>query len=243
MNSILSSTINTPNFATNLYVSKDANTDFAKNIKEKFEELSTIYDVNEVKNIVVLKEADAEAIANLAGISKDEKALLMDYVNGDAKDAYGFYSKKAQSFVFIEKNHERKDESLEGSIEEQGADTLAHEFGHLFGNEKSKEEDFRNAYLKDLQALAKQLEKNPNKKIGNSNMSYKEAIEYFDHYLEGVDFADGIDQEDITVTGAKENYAEAFSILNDSFDNESNNIFAELFSNTMEEVLKDCSTN
>lgn len=243
MNSITRSTVKTPNFSTNLYVSKDTSVDFAKNIKEKFEELATIYDVNEIKNIVVLNEADAEAIENLTGIEQSDKDLLMDYVSDDAKDAYGFYSKKAQSFVFIEKNHERKNKSLEGDIAEQGADTLAHEFGHLFGNEKSKEEDFRNAYLKDLKNLEKQLNENPDKKIGKSDMSYQEAIRYFDHYMEDVDFSDGIDENDITITGAKENYAEAFSILNDSFDNDSNDIFAEIFSNTIEEVRKDCSTN
>ena len=243
MNSIVSSKIKTTNFSTNLFVSKDADKNFANNIKEKFKELTNAYNVNEIKNIVILGDADAEAIANLTGISQSDKELLMDYVSGDAKDAYGFYSKKAKSFVFIEKNHERKDKALEGSLEEQGADTLAHEFGHLFGNTKSAENDFRAAYLKDLKELAKQLDKNPDAKIGNSDMTYAEAIKYFDHYIEGVDFSDGIDQKDITLTGAKENYAEAFSILNDSFDNESNNIFTELFSNTMEEVRKDCSTN
>ena len=58
----------------------------------------------------------------------------MEYISGDAKDAYGFYSKKAKSFVFVESNHERKDKNLEGSVAEQGADTLTHEFGHLIGN-------------------------------------------------------------------------------------------------------------
>ena len=243
MNLMTSSTIKTPNFSTNVFIEKSATKEFAKNIQDKFKELSTIYDVGKVKNIVILSEADAQTIKNLAGIDAEDKELLMDYVNDDAKDAYGFYSKKAQSFVFIEKNHERKDKSLEGSIGEQGADTLTHEFGHLFGNEKSKEADFRMAYLNDLQDIQEQLEKNPNAKIGDSDMTYKEALKYFEHYMEGVDFSDGIDAKDITTTGAKENYAEAFSVLNDGFENESNFIFAELFSNSMDQVLKDCSTN
>lgn len=243
MSAITSSIINTPNFSTNLFVEKDASKDFAKNIQNKFEELSTIYDVGKVKNIVILYDADAEAIKNLTGIDETDKELLMDYISDDAKDAYGFYSKKAQSFVFIEKNHGRKDKSLEGTISEQGADTLAHEFGHLFGNENSKSSTFRAAYLTDLKAINEKLVQNPNAKIGDSDMTYKEAIEYFDHYLEGVDFSDGISEDDVSITGAKENYAEAFSILNDSFNNESNNIFAELFSNTLEQVRKDCSTN
>ena len=171
MNSITSSTIKTPNFVTNLYVSKDTSLNFAENIKQKFEELATIYDVNNVRNIVILNDANAEAIKDLTGINEADKELLMDYVSDDAKDAYGFYSKKAQSFVFIEKNHGRKDKSLEGAIEEQGADTLAHEFGHLFGNEKSKETDFRSAFLKDLKAIEKKLIENPTEKIGDSDMT------------------------------------------------------------------------
>ena len=71
-------------------------------------------------------------------------------------------------------------------------------------------------------------------------MSYKKALTYFKHYLEGTNFSDGIDEKDVTARGARENYAEAFSIINDSNDNQSNEIFKELFPNTVNSVAFSC---
>lgn len=224
----------------NVYVDKYVDKKFASNITNKYAKLSEQYGIRDVDNIIILSNSDADKISELTGIDDNDKELLMDYVSGTAKDSYGFYSKKANSFVFIERNHERKDEELEGSIEEQGADTLTHEFGHLFGNKNSEKDEFRKAYKEDLEYIYEQLQDNPNEKIGDSDMTYREAVAYFSHYMEGVDFSDGISNSDVTAKGARENYAEAFSVLNDTEENASNSIFKALFSNSVNQVSLDC---
>ncbi|MCD7878461.1 MAG: hypothetical protein LUG16_00840 [Candidatus Gastranaerophilales bacterium] len=104
----------------------------------------------------------------------------------------------------------------------------------------SSGDEFKKAYKSDIENIYKQLQENPQQKIGNSDMSYEDAIEYFDHYIEGVDFSDGISDEDITTRGLRENFAEAFSIIEDSNQNKSNEIFKELFPNTTNYVCNIC---
>lgn len=224
----------------NVYVDKYVDKKFASNITDKYAKLSEQYGVKDVDSIIILSNADADKIEELTGIDNSDKELLMDYVSGTAKDSYGFYSKKANAFVFMERNHERKDTALEGSIEEQGADTLTHEFGHLFGNANSEKDEFRAAYKEDLEYIYEQLQANPDGKIGDSDMTYREAVSYFSHYMDGADFSDGISNKDITAKGARENYAEAFSVINDTEENASNNIFRTLFSNSINQVSLDC---
>lgn len=223
-----------------IYKDKYVSDGFADSITRKYNELSEKYDIDEVENIIILSNSDADKIKEFSGIDITDKNLLTDYVSGEAKDSFGFYSKKAKTFVFMERNHETKDKKLEGSLEEQAADTLSHEFGHLFGNENSKSDEFRSAYMSDLEAIYEQLILNPDEKVGESDMTYKEAVEYFAHYMEGVDFSDGIDEKDITDKGAKENYAEAFSIINDTEYNASNHIFETLFEHSIKQVAVDC---
>ena len=205
-------------------------------------ELYMIFILNTIStpNLIILSSPDAKQISEMKELDEEDKRLLMEYISGDAKDAYGFYSKKAKTFVFIESNHARKDKNLEGSVSEQGADTLTHEFGHLVGNKNSESQEFRSAYLADLKEIEAKLKENPNQKIGDSDMTYKEALVYFDHYIEGTDFSDGIDEKDVTARGARENYAEAFSIVNDQNENYSNEIFKELFPNTVNTVAFSC---
>ena len=50
----------------------------------------------------------------------------------------------------------------------------------------------------NLDEELKNLKENPNETIGDSDMTYAEAKEYFKHYIEGADFTDGIDEKDIT---------------------------------------------
>ena len=76
MSSITSSTIKTPNFTTNLFVSKDVNSNFAKNIKEKFEELSTIYDVGEIK---IGSEVWRAISADNSQILENEKVTIISF--------------------------------------------------------------------------------------------------------------------------------------------------------------------
>ena len=225
---------------SSIFVNDKVSKDFAFNIIDSYQTLTDTYENAGVENLIILSSPDAKQIQEMKELDEDDKKLLMEYVSGDAKDAYGFYSKKSKSFVFVESNHERKDKKLEGTIAEQGADTLTHEFGHLIGNKNSESDEFRKAYLADLKAINEKLKENPNQKIGNSDMSYKEALVYFDHYLEGADFTDGINEKDVTARGARENYAEAFSILNDKNENESNKIFKELFSNSVNTVAFSC---
>lgn len=225
---------------SSIFVNDKVSDDFAYNIMDSYQSLTDKYNNAGVENLIILSSPDVKQISEMKELDEEDKKLLMEYISGDAKDAYGFYSKKAKTFVFVESNHERKDKVLEGSVAEQGADTLTHEFGHLIGNKNSESEEFRNAYLADLKAINEKLKENPDQKIGNSDMSYKEALSYFDHYIEGTDFTDGIDEKDITARGARENYAEAFSIINDKNNNESNEIFKELFANSVNTVAFSC---
>ena len=226
--------------SSSIFVNDKVSSDFAFNIMDSYKALTDKYENAGVENVIILSTPNAKQIEEMTELDEDDKKLLMEYIAGDAKEAYGFYSKKAKSFVFVESNHERKDKNLEGTVAEQGADTLTHEFGHLIGNKKSETAEFRNAYLADLKEINEKLKENPNQKIGNSDMTYKEALSYFDHYIEGADFSDGINEKDVTARGARENYAEAFSVLNDLNENYSNEIFKELFSNSVNTVAFSC---
>ena len=61
---------------------------------------------------------------------------------------------------------------------------------------------------------------------------------YLRHYVDGVNFEDGISEEDITRTGLRENFAECFSTIVDEHPSEINSIYSELFKNTMEQTRK-----
>ena len=68
-------------------------------------------------------------------------------------------------------------------------------------------------------------------------MSYLDAKEYFKHYIEGVDFTDGISSKDITRRGARENFAESYSTIFDENPSEVNGIYASIFSNSRADTL------
>lgn len=216
--------------AASVYVDKKVDKDFAKNTIEQYEYLCAHSKNPCAKNLIIL--SNPNDINQIDAFGDDIK----QYFAGDGEIAYGLYSKKYDTIFITESNHERKVEALEGKKETQGADTLTHEYGHLLDKGASQSASFREAYLKDLKNLEKMLNENPNQTIGNSTMTANEALEYFKHYLEGTDFADGIDENDLTKRGLREGFAEAFSSVFDSKRSEVNAIYEELFKNSCETV-------
>ena len=152
-----------------------------------------------------------------------------------AEDAYGFVSKADNAIVLVEKNHGRKNAALEGTIAEQAEDTFTHETGHLIDDEYSTTDAFKQAYLRDLKNIDGLLD-DPNSKICGEDTL--EMVNYLHHYMEGVNFQDGIDESDITREGLRENFAECFSTLADSHPTKINEIYAALFPNTMKTTLE-----
>ena len=210
-----------------VFIDGNVDTDFANNVIKQYQNLCQFSDGQKVKKLVILKDAqDADKI-------KDEYAALAQYLQGDANIAYGVYSKKDDAICIVQNNHQRKEEKYEGDILTQGSDTLTHEFAHLLDEDYSESSIFRNAFLKDLKTFEKNLSQNPNENIANSDMSYLEAKEYFKHYIEGVDFSDGIDMKDITRRGARENFAESYSTIFDNNPSKVNEIYASIFSNSI----------
>lgn len=217
----------------NIFVDSEVNKDFANNTIKQYGLLLQNSSANvQPKKLVILK--NAENASKLNGLGEASQTNF----EGDSKIAYGLYDKKADTIFILEDNHQRKDTSLEGDITSQGADTLTHEFGHLLDLGVSSSEAFKSAYKKDLENIFASLNDNPDNKIGNSDMTIKDGIEYFKHYLEGADFTDGIDESDITKRGLRENFAESFSIIFDGEKSEVNEIYGELFKNSINAVQK-----
>ncbi|MBR3604607.1 MAG: hypothetical protein IKL52_01095 [Candidatus Gastranaerophilales bacterium] len=210
-----------------VFVCKDVDTNFANNVIRQYQNLCQFSSGEKAKKLIILKDIkDVEKI-------KEEYQALAQYLEGDASIAYGIYSKKDDAICIIQDNHKRKEEKYEGNIAEQGADTLTHEFAHLLDDGLSQTSHFENAFLEDLKELEKNLTQNPYAKIGKSDMSYLDAKEYFKHYIEGVDFTDGISSKDITKRGARENFAESYSTIFDENPSEVNGIYASIFSNSI----------
>ena len=212
------------------FISEGVGTDFANSICSCATDLSGFSSVTEqaidgIENIIILKDKDS--------VISDEFASTRDKFVNYASEAYGFVSRKDKAIVIVEDNHHRKDVELEGSIEEQAADTFAHEIGHVIDKELSTTEEFRKAFLKDLEAIHAMLI-NPNAQIEGENL--RESLFYLKHYVEGVNFEDGISEEDITRTGLRENFAECFSTIVDTNPSKINKIFSTLFTNTMEQT-------
>lgn len=207
-----------------LFSSSDVGKKFQNSVFTELESIRSKYKkVNEalgtIDNVVVLKSANFSLPESFSATKK--------YIEDDAKDAYGFVSKEDKSLVIIEDNHKRKPEELEGSLYSQGQDTLSHEVGHLVGNNFSQTDSFKSAYCADLKNIEKMLSENTN------NAELKETLAYLKHYIEGVNFADGIDENDVTARGLKENFAECFSTVVDENPSKINEIYSKLFKNTM----------
>ena len=211
-------------------VSNGVSSDFANSVLSSAANLGAFSSVTdaalaEIGNIIILKDKNS-AIS-------DEFTSTRDKFINYASEAYGFVSRGDDAIVIVEDNHQRKNTKLEGSIEEQAADTFAHEIGHVIDKELSTTEEFRNAFLKDLQAIHSMLI-NPNPQIEDENL--RESLFYLKHYVEGVNFEDGISEDDITRTGLRENFAECFSTIIDPNPSKINKIFSTLFTNTMEQT-------
>lgn len=218
------------NKSTRIYVDKKVDEEFANNIISQYEKLSSIFNDGTVKNILILnKPSDIKKMA-------EEHRKISRFLQGKGKIAFGLHTKKDDTICIIQSNHKRKDKDYEGDFDTQGADTLTHEFGHSVDNRYSRSEDFKTAFLADLLEFERNLLVNPNEKIEGSDMTYKEAKEYFKHYLEDVDFSNGIDKRDLSREGLRENFAESFSIAFDSSKSEVNDIYTSIFSNSVETV-------
>ncbi len=200
---------------------------FSESICDTVDMLSQYSDVtrgalSDLDNIIILKGKGSDIA--------DEFSATEDKFQKYALDAYGFVSKDDDAIVIVEDNHYRKNANLEGNLENQGSDTIAHEIGHLVDDELSTTEEFQQAYLMDLQAIEELLQ-DPNAQINGHNL--REIIFYLRHYVDGVNFEDGISEEDITRTGLRENFAECFSTIVDENPSEINEIYSTLFKNTM----------
>jgi len=213
-----------------IFVDEKVDDNFALNVISQYEKLCQQTGGQQAKKLVILSEAsDVEDIAQ-------DYEQLAEYLENDAKIAYGVYAKKDDTICIVQNNHKRKEKKYEGDLNSQGSDTLTHEFAHLLDKEYSKSHIFRNAYLQDLRDFGRNLKKNANKKIAGSDMTYEEAKEYFKHYIEGADFTDGIDEKDISRTGARENFAESYSVIFDSNPSKINAIYSNLFGNSIKAV-------
>lgn len=219
---------------TSIFVSANVDSQFAQNTIEQYADLAN--NNKKVSNVIILSSPDTNEIDEIKELSDKDKAVLKDYIKNGASDAYGFYSKKSDSIVIIQSNHNRKETKYEGQIAEQGADTMLHEYAHLLDTDISSSNAYKQAYLNDLKAIEKQLKENPDAKIAGSDMTYKEAMIYFDHYYEGADFSDGIDESDVTRRGLRENFAESYATVCDNNISDVNEIYKALFPTTTEYV-------
>ena len=219
-----------PKANQSIFVDEKVDRQFATNVISQYKKLCQQTGGAQAKKLVILSEAN-----DIKDIAQNYQQLA-GYLDGDAKIAYGVYARKDDTICIIQNNHKRKVEEYEGDLNAQGSDTLTHEFAHLLDKEYSKSQTFRQAYLEDLKEFEKNLKENPDETIGDSDMTYAQAKEYFKHYIEGTDFTDGIDEKDITRTGARENFAESYSTIFDSSPSEVNDIYSDLFGNSVEAV-------
>ncbi|MBR6163729.1 hypothetical protein IKQ26_07570 [bacterium] len=219
---------------TSVFVSDGVDSAFAENVISQYASLAKNHDT--LSNVIILSSPDVKQVEEIKELDDKTKATIKKYLSGAAQDAYGFYSRKSDSVVLIQSNHERKDTKYEGEIAEQGADTMLHEFAHLLDKNISMSEGFITAYYQDLKDIEKHLKENPDDVIPGSDMTYKDAMVYFDHYYEGADFSDGIDEADITRTGLRENFAESYATVYDNQKSKVNDIYSSLFPHTTDFV-------
>ena len=215
---------------TSVFVSDKADSRFAKNVIDQY--VSLAEDNRKVSNVIVLSSPDVSEIEEIKELDDKTKAVITDYIEGGASDAYGFYSKKADSIIIIQSNHGRKETKYEGELAEQGADTMLHEYAHLLDTNISSSEAYKEAYYNDLKEIERHLKENPDEKIAGSDMTYRDAMVYFDHYYEGADFSDGITKDDVTRRGLRENFAESYATVCDNCESGVNAIYSELFPNS-----------
>lgn len=221
-------------FETSVFVSDGVDSDFAENAISQYASMAQNHDI--VDNVIILSTPDTAQIDEIKELDDTTKDVIKKQINGGASDAYGFYSKKSDSIVLIQSNHGRKDTNYEGSIAEQGADTMLHEYAHLIDKDISSSADYKKAYFNDLKDIEKQLNENPDALIPGSDMTYRDAMVYFDHYYEGADFSDGIDKSDVTRRGLRENFAESYATVYDNKESKVNEIYASLFPHTTDYV-------
>ena len=219
---------------TSVFVSDNVDSRFAENVINQYADLAGKNKT--VKNVVILSSPDLSEVDEMKELDNKSKETIKDYIQNGAEDAYGFYTKKSDTIVIIQSNHNRKEEKYEGTLEEQGADTMLHEYAHLLDTNISSSKEYKQAYLADLKSIEEQLKQNPDAKIGNSDMTYREAMIYFDHYYEGADFSDGIDENDVTRRGLRENFAESYATVFDNCKSDVNAIYKALFPNTTDFV-------
>ena len=225
--SISNNTVKIEKGNKNFFVSNGVSDDFQKSVFESIENLSNFSDktrqaVSKIDNVLILENSDSYI--------GDEFTKTKDKLDKYAVDAYGFVSRPDKTIVINEQNHNRKDVSLEGSHSDQAADTVTHEIGHLIDENLSTTDTFKNAYLTDLKNIEKMLKAGVTE-IGGHNL--KEMLVYLKHYMEGADFSDGINENDITREGLRENFAECFSTIVDIKPSKINDIYAALFPHTM----------
>ena len=211
----------------NVTVSGKSNEAFNDNIFRTIDRIgqyseTTANAIDDFSNVIILKDKTSEI--------PEEYFSTAEKLDKYASEAYGFVSKDDSAIVIIQDNHQRKNVALEGNIEEQGADTIAHEIGHLVDDELSTTDSFKKAYLTDLKRIEKMLS-TENASICGEDL--KTTLIYLKHYMEGVNFEDGISEDDITRTGLRENFAECFSTIMDENPTKINEIYSTLFPNTM----------
>lgn len=229
-NFLLTSPISSKNCNINVYVADGVDNKFKENTCDALKKISCFSPkaqraVSHLKNVIVLKDSMSAVPAKFA--------RTQHKLNKHGTDAYGFVCKPDRAIVINEHNHQRKDVALEGSIETQASDTLSHEIGHLLDKGHSSNPRFVNAYLKDLKNIEEKLKNG--EKVHSRDV--KDMVVYLKHYMEGVDFSDGIDRRDISREGLRENFAECFSTIVDENPSEINEIFKEMFPNTMKQTL------
>ena len=213
------------------YSSADVNSDFESSVFSCVDNLKSFSDttkkaLSNYDSIIILKNKKSD-------IPDDFSATEKKFVNY-ASDSYGFVSHNDKAIVIVEENHHRKDTRLEGNIIDQAADTFAHELGHVIDKELSTSAAFKNAYLRDLENIYILLD-DPDTLIEGEKL--RESLFYLKHYVDGVNFEDGISEEDITRTGLRENFAECFSTIVDMSPSKINKIFSTLFPNTMAQTM------
>ncbi|MBQ9246788.1 hypothetical protein IJ182_11050 [bacterium] len=210
------------------YIAAGVSEEFEKNIFQSIENLTKFSSasnqaISNFDNVIILKNADSDM--------PDSFTRTQEKLDKYARDAFGFVSKSERAIVLVEDNHKRKNTRLEGDVVSQGGDTITHEIGHLLDKEYSTTNEFKEAYLQDLKAIHSMLQ-DENAEVCGENL--EEMIVYLKHYIEGVNFEDGIDETDITREGLRENFAECFSTLADSNPTKINEIYSTLFPHTME---------
>ena len=218
---------NIPQSQQRVYVANGVSKEFEENVFQSIEALENFSPfareaISNFDNIIILKDKDSQM--------PDTFTKTKNKFENYALDAFGFVSKSEKAIVLVQDNHNRKNAALEGNVASQGGDTITHEIGHLIDKELSSTDEFKAAYMNDLKNLYTLLQ-DDNSEVCGENL--KDMMVYLKHYVEGVNFEDGIDETDVTREGLRENFAECFSTLADSNPTKINEIYASLFPSTM----------